>query len=153
MFTDEQLDSAEAPSHSSKLCLDEWDRACACAEDRVFPCCGIERNSDALRTIYHLANKDTWNQGDKTYISQFISVTPKNNYGPYLDILLKDFPCWESYREYRLELLHKSEIDDAIIEYTWADRWILRPLVCIITYAPAVIAGGIGIYFGIMMVF
>lgn len=122
-----------------------------CAEDEVFPCRDIERNSDTLRTISHLANKDKWDQGDKAYMSQFISKDSKSNYGPYLDVLLKGTPCWLAYLEWRVEQLHKSEIDVAMKEYAWPERWILRPLVGVITYAPSIIACGVGIYFGIMM--
>lgn len=123
MFTEQQLDRAE---------------------DEVFPCHAIERNSDALRTIYYLAHKNTWNQGDKAYLSQFITRNPKSNYGPYLDILLKDTPSWHAYREWRLDRFHKSEVDDAMEEYARAENLVYT----VIIFGTMVIVAGLGVLIG-----
>ena len=114
------------------------------AEDEVFPCHGIDRYRDYLRTISHLSLKDTWNPGDKAYMSQFISRDPKKNYGPQLDILLKDTPCWDVYQEYRLERLHKSEIDDAMKEYVRAENLVYT----VIVFGTIVMTVGFGVLIG-----
>lgn len=125
MFTEEQLDEAEG---------------------RVFPCHGIDRNRDYLRTISYLATKTEWNSRDIAYMSQFIldssTHDPSKNYGPYLDVLLKGTPCWNAYREWRLSRLHKREIDKAMRHYCRAEQVVT--LMITIGFTVVGIAIGVG---------